>query len=142
MKPQRRNAEEEIEEFMGFVPGFYKALPDSAFNEAWQLQKNLELGETVLGAKTKELIGVAVAAHMKCQYCVYFHTQAAETFGASKEEIREAATMGGMTAMMSNAITGSQVDFKDFKKDVDKAIAHIVSQSGTHAPQEAARPLQ
>ena len=141
MRRQRRMAEEEIEEFMGFVPDFYKALPDAAFNEAWQLQKNLELGETVLGAKTKELIGLAVAAHMKCQYCVYFHTKAAETFGASKEEIREAATMGGMTAMMSNAIAGSQINFKDFKKDVDKAITHIVSQTSSPALEEA-RPMQ
>lgn len=143
MPSQRKIAEGEIEELMGFVPDFYAALPDSAFNAAWQLQKNLELGETMLDAKTKELIGLAVASNMKCRYCVYFHSKAAEAFGATKEEIREAALMGGLTSMMSDAVTGSQVDFDGFKEDVNKAITYMVSQQGeTQAPGKPARPLQ
>jgi AhpD family alkylhydroperoxidase len=142
MHAQRQIAENQITELMGFVPDFYKALPDAAFNEAWQLQRSLELGETVLGAKTKELIGIAVASHMKCQYCVYFHTKAAETFGASKEEIREAALMGGMTSMMSNAVTAGQVELEGFKRDVDRAIAHIVQQLGSADAPAKTRPLQ
>ena len=140
MHSQRKTAENQITELMGFVPDFYKALPDATFNEAWQLQRSLELGETVLGAKTKELVGIAVASQIKCKYCIYFHTKAAETFGASKEEIREAALMGGMTNMMSNAISAGQVDIDDFKKDVDRAIAHIVSQLGSE--QSSGQPLQ
>lgn len=129
MENQRKQAEKEIKELMGIVPAMYKALPDSAFNAAWQLQKSLELGDTILDVKTKELIGLAVASHMKCKYCVYFHSKAAEAFGASKEELREAALMGGMTAMMSNAITGGQIDFEKFKKDTDKAIQFMVRQT-------------
>ena len=129
METQRETAEREIKEIMGFVPEFYTALPESAFNAAWQLQKTLELGETALETKTKELIGVAVASQMKCRYCVYFHTSAALAFGATKEELHEAALMGGMTSMMSNAVTGAQVDFETFKKDVDKAIQFMMSQA-------------
>jgi AhpD family alkylhydroperoxidase len=141
MEKQREIAEREIKEIMGFVPDFYKALPEPAINAAWQLQKTLELGETVLDTKTKELIGLAVASHMKCQYCVYFHSTAAEAFGATKEEIREASLMGGMTAMMSNAITGAQVDFEQFKKDVDKAIDFMMRQSAQTQTGKGA-PLQ
>jgi AhpD family alkylhydroperoxidase len=104
------------------------------------LQKSLELGDTVLDAKTKELIGLAVASQMKCKYCVYFHSKAAEAFGASKEELHEAALMGGMTSMMSNAITGAQVDFEKFKKDIDKAIQFMVRQ--TTATTGKGAPLQ
>ncbi len=127
MQDNRKLAEKEIKELMGFVPDFFQALPSSVFNAAWQLQKGLELGETVLDAKTKELIGLAVASHMKCQYCVYFHAKAAEAFGANKEELREAAMMGGLTALMSNTITGAQIDVDKFKKDVNKAVAYMVS---------------
>lgn len=127
MPSQRKSAENEISELMGFVPDFYNVLPDSVFNETWQLQKNLELGHTVLDTKTKELIGVAVASQLKCKYCVYFHTRAATAFGATEEELLEAAAMGGMTALLSNVITGGQVEFEEFKQNVNRALRHITA---------------
>ena len=129
---KRREAENEIKQLMGFVPEFYSALPDSGFWAAWQLERDVELGETTLDVKTKELIGLAVASHIKCKYCIYFHTEAAKSFGATDQEIKEASLMGGMTVAMSNAVTGSQVDFDRFKKDVNRAIKHIMSTMKTH----------
>jgi AhpD family alkylhydroperoxidase len=137
----RKDAEKEIKELMGFVPDFYDALPSSVFHAAWRLQRDLELGETVLEAKTKELIGLAVASHMKCKYCVYFHSTAAKAMGATDQELHEAALMGGLTSAMSNAITAAQVDFDPFKKEVDKALKHIMSKMTPKAAGRAAHPV-
>ncbi len=131
----------EIEETFGFVPGFYEALPEHAMEHAWGLHRSMELSdETALDNKTKELIGLAVASHIKCRYCIYFHDKAARMFGASDEEIREANMMGGVTVLFSNAISGAQTDYETFKKDVDRAIAYVSSQAPAKSTKPSNRP--
>jgi AhpD family alkylhydroperoxidase len=44
----------------------------------------------VLGAKTRELIALAVAVSLRCDGCITVHTEAALRHGATKEEIAEA----------------------------------------------------
>lgn len=46
--------------------------------------------ETLLPAKTKELIAVAVAHVTQCPYCIRHHTAGAQARGASEQEIMEA----------------------------------------------------
>jgi AhpD family alkylhydroperoxidase len=120
-------ARQEIEKTFGFVPEFYSAVPKNALESAWGLHRDLELAQTGLDNKTKELIGLALAAHIKCKYCIYFHTKAARAFGASDEDLREAVAIGGVTTFYSNAISGAQVDFDDFRREVDRAIDYVVS---------------
>jgi len=122
---ERKQAETQIQEKLGFTPSFYDAMPDSALPGAWQMQEQLELSETALDNKTKELVGLAVASHIKCKYCIYFHTRGAKLFGASKQEIREAIAMGGLTVLFSNNVTGTQTDFDMFKREVDRVIEHL-----------------
>jgi AhpD family alkylhydroperoxidase len=43
-----------------------------------------------LGAKTRELIALAVAVSLRCDGCIAFHTAAARKHGADKDEIAEA----------------------------------------------------
>ena len=43
-----------------------------------------------LGAKTRELIALAVAVSLRCDGCIAFHTAAARKHGARKDEIAEA----------------------------------------------------
>jgi AhpD family alkylhydroperoxidase len=43
-----------------------------------------------LGAKTRELIALAVAISLRCDGCIAVHTAEARKLGASKEEIAEA----------------------------------------------------
>jgi AhpD family alkylhydroperoxidase len=55
----------------------------------------LELGaagqkKDLLGAKTRELIALAVAVTLRCDGCITVHTEAAIRHGATKEEIAEA----------------------------------------------------
>jgi AhpD family alkylhydroperoxidase len=44
----------------------------------------------LLGAKTRELIALAVAVTSRCDGCITVHTEAAIKHGATKEEIVEA----------------------------------------------------
>jgi AhpD family alkylhydroperoxidase len=44
----------------------------------------------LLGAKTRELIALAVAVTARCDGCIAVHSEAAIRHGASKEEIAEA----------------------------------------------------
>ena len=44
----------------------------------------------LLGAKTRELIALAVAVTVRCDGCIAVHTEAALRHGATKEEIAEA----------------------------------------------------
>ncbi len=44
----------------------------------------------LLGAKTRELIALAVAVSLRCDGCITVHTDAAIKLGATREEIAEA----------------------------------------------------
>ena len=47
----------------------------------------------VLGAKTRELIAIAVAVTVQCDGCIVVHTDAALQNGATEEEILEALSV-------------------------------------------------
>jgi AhpD family alkylhydroperoxidase len=112
----------EMEQLFGLVPQFFEALPERAHDHEWAVFRDFQLGETALDNKTKQLIGLALAAEIKCKYCIYFHGAAARAMGASDEELKEACFMGGHTVQFSNALSGMQVDFDRFKQDVDRAL--------------------
>lgn len=76
-----------------------------------------------LDAKTKQLIGLAVAAQIPCQYCVYGHTMAAKHFGATDAEIKEAIAAASLTRKWSTVMYGSAYDFGKFKQEVDATFA-------------------
>ena len=69
--------------------------------------------DTALDGKTKELMGLAVAAQIPCSYCVYFHTAAAKANGATDEEIKEAVAMAAIVRHWSTVLNGMQVDLGD-----------------------------
>jgi AhpD family alkylhydroperoxidase len=78
--------------------------------------------KTQLNGKTKELIGLAVAAQIPCQYCIYFHTAAAKANGATDEEIKEAVAMAAVVRHWSTLLNGMQVDLGGFKRETDTVL--------------------
>src|SRR5262245_53365681 len=87
----------DIEQTLGSVPGFFRMFPQSGIAGAWSEFKSVQLSPaTKLNGKTKELIGLAVAAQIPCHYCIYFHTAVAKAHGASDEEIQEAVAMASI----------------------------------------------
>ena len=129
-----KQMEQEMIAHFGFSPECYGTLPSSALPAAWAAHRDFELAETAIPNKYKELIGLAVAAHIKCRYCIYFHQQAAIAHGATDEELKEACAMGGLTVQFSNAITGMRYDYERFQSEVDRAIDYMASQATTHQP--------
>ncbi|WP_246675433.1 carboxymuconolactone decarboxylase family protein [Mesorhizobium sp. B2-3-4] len=123
-------AYKDIEATLGSVPDMFKTLPDVAIAGAWAEIKGVQLNpKTALDGKTKELMGLAVAAQIPCQYCIYFHTEAARLNGASDEEIKETIAMAGIVRHWSTILNGSQVDFATFKKQTDDVFAAVKAKS-------------
>lgn len=114
----------EIQKTFGFVPDFFKSVPETLLASWWSGLTTFQLSPaTKLDGKTKELIGLAVSAQVPCEYCIYFHTEAARLNGASEEEIREAVGMASITRQGSTLLNGLQVDKAQFKKDVQRIVA-------------------
>ena len=113
----------DIEQTLGSVPTFFKLFPEVGIGGAWLEFKSVQLNpKTALNGKTKELIGLAVAAQIPCQYCIYFHTAAAKANGATEEEIREAVAMASITRHWSTVLNGMQVDQAQFRQETDAVL--------------------
>jgi len=113
----------DIEQTLGSVPGFFKAFPESGIAGAWTEFKSVQLNpKTRLDGKSKELIGLAVAAQIPCQYCVYFHTAAAKANGATDEDVREAVAMAAIVRHWSTVLNGMQIDLATFKRETDTVL--------------------
>jgi AhpD family alkylhydroperoxidase len=113
----------DIEQTLGAVPSFFKLFPEAGIAGAWAEFKAVQLNpKTKLDGKTKELIGLAVAAQIPCQYCVYFHTAAAKLNGATDEEVRETVAMAAIVRHWSTVLNGMQVDLAAFKGETDTVL--------------------
>jgi AhpD family alkylhydroperoxidase len=129
----RSDVEAECREVLGIVPRFIEELPDYLIESEWQSFKNLELSDqTAIPNKYKELIGLAVSGATRCRYCAYFHTEAAKLFGATQEEVQEAALMAKHTMAWSTYLNAAQYDYDAFKKEFDEIAEYI--RSRTAAP--------
>lgn len=129
-------ARHEIQKMWGFTPGFIKVFPDAALPGAWEEMKTLQMNPaTALNGKQKELIGLAVASQIPCEYCIYAHTEFAKANGATPGEIGDAVAMAGLTRHWSTFLNGIQPEEAKFRGDVAKGIAHLkASMSSTAAP--------
>jgi len=113
----------DIEATFGSVPTFLKAFPAVGIAGAWNEMKSLQMNpHTALSGKEKELIGLAVAAQIPCQYCIYAHTDAAKANGATDEEVREAIAMSALTRHWSTFLNGAQIDMEGFKREYQAAM--------------------
>jgi AhpD family alkylhydroperoxidase len=121
----RSEVETEIKEELGLVPSFFSRIPDDVLDLEWEVMKRVELGETLIPNKYKELIGVAVHSETKCRYCTLFHTEVAKLFGATDEEIEEAARFAKFTVGWSVYVNGIQMDYDVFKDEVRTAVEHV-----------------
>lgn len=70
------------------VGGIAKLSPDTVKGYGQLGHANARTG--TLGAKTRELIALAVAISLRCDGCIAVHVAEAKKAGATKEEIAEA----------------------------------------------------
>ena len=128
-------AYKDIEQTLGQVPSIFKAFPEVGIAGAWAEFKSVQLNpSTALDGKTKELLGLAVAAQIPCQYCVYFHTAAARLNGASEAEIQEAVAMASIVRHWSTVLNGMDVDLATFKRETDEMLSRAAEMAKA-APQ-------
>jgi AhpD family alkylhydroperoxidase len=104
------------------APKFFKDIAPQA-DAGLNFQEHMAIYDPkgALDAKTKELIGLAVAAQIPCQYCIYAHTLGAKHAGATDDQIKEAIAAAADTRKLSTELNGNQYDMADFKKQIDAA---------------------
>jgi AhpD family alkylhydroperoxidase len=110
----------EIKKTMGLIMDQFKAIPKDAVAPEWDEMKKHSFSKSKIPAKYRELIGLAVAASIKCPYCVYFHTQAAKMNGAT-----ELAMLTRFTTGWSSILHASSIDLDEFKKQFDQVAKHM-----------------
>jgi AhpD family alkylhydroperoxidase len=133
--PAAAAAKADIQKTLGFVPQFFTRFPEEALPGAWEEMKTLQLNpHTALPGRTKELIGLGVAAQIPCHYCILAHTEFAKLNGASDKEIGEAVAMAGLTRHWSTFLNGTQTDEAKFRGEIAKVVDNVKKASASKAP--------
>jgi AhpD family alkylhydroperoxidase len=131
-------AKADIQRTFGFVPQFFLKLPEGMLAGTWEEMKTLQMNpRTALPGRTKELIGLGVAAQVPCRYCVVAHTEFAKLNGASETEIGEAVAMAAITRHWSTYLNGIQTDEAKFRGEIAKIIDNVKKASASKAPAPA-----
>jgi AhpD family alkylhydroperoxidase len=120
---------EDIRTNMGLVMDQFNAIPSDALPGEWGLMKKYAFSESKIPAKYREMIGLAIAASIKCPYCVHFHTRAAKMNGATDDELREIALLTRFTTGWSSILHSANIDIDDFKKQFAQVEAHIAKRA-------------
>ena len=108
----------DIKATFGVVPTHMQRYPSQAIAGAWEMTKGLLFDPSnTLEPKVKSLIGLAVAAQIPCQYCIWVETKFAKAQGATDAEVSEAVAQAGYVRMWSTVINGLQIDFDTFKAE-------------------------
>ena len=115
---------EDIKQAFGIVPGFMKAIPKDVLIQEWPLMKKYQLGESKIPAKYRELIGLAIAANIKCPYCTLMHTAMAEGYGATNDELAEVAFLASLTSRWSAMLHALRYNYDTFAKEVRQIGEH------------------
>ena len=138
--PAAAAAKADIQKTLGFVPQFFNRFPEEALPGAWEEMKTLQLNpHSALPGRTKELIGLGVAAQIPCRYCILAHTEFAKLNGASEAEVGEAVAMAALTRHWSTFLNGIQTDETKFRGEIAKIIENVKKASASKAP--AAAPV-
>ena len=123
-------AKEEIVEQFGTFLLMFDAVPEHALPSLWDNFKQMQSHDNAIPPKYRELMQLSVASQIPCVYCVYYHTVVATAYGATEEEIKEAVAHGAQTRLWSMVLQGNQVEFEDFKAEVDAALKYMSEKAG------------
>ena len=112
---------QDMQEHLGMVPAFFHLFPEAKLAGLWEEYKATQLNPaTALDARTKQLIGLAVAAQAECSPCIYFQASAAFASGASFKEVQETVAISVIGGHWSKILTEDA--FQTVKKDTDALI--------------------
>lgn len=93
--------------------------PEQALAAAWQdYQATYADPDAALDDKTKQLIALAVAAQIPCDYCTLGHTKGATEAGATDEELKEAVAVAAQVRKLSTMLNGYRYDMDKFVEEM------------------------
>jgi len=95
-------------EFVGNI-WRYLAFDPALLESTWSNVKSVMTGESLIDAKTREMIYVAVSTANACGYCVHSHTAAAKANGMSSAEHAELLHIISLAASTNHLLTGLQI---------------------------------
>ncbi len=130
---------DDIKETIGIVPGFMKALPEDVLMHDWPLWKRYSLEESEIPGKYRELMGLSVAANIKCPYCLAMHTDMAKAHGATDEEIREVYYLASLTSRWSAMLHAQQYDMEKFQQEGAEMGKYMTSRQMASSGQKSAK---
>ena len=125
---QTRN---EIETTFGSFPGFFNGVPQDVLVQMWPIMKTYMMGQSKIPAKYREMIGLAVAATLKCPYCETFHRGAAQMHGATEEELSELGAIVGQVSFWSSVLHTMNYDMATFMKEFQAMGEHFAKLQAT-----------
>lgn len=118
-------ATEEMKETFGMVPPPFETIPEDDAAHEWPTFEKYTVGESEIPAKYRELMGLAVAANIKCPYCCHFHGEAAKLHGATDAELEEAYSLASFTPRYSAMLHAQEYDLDEFKDEVAQIGKHL-----------------
>ena len=90
------------------APEFIKrTLPDQTQKPLWEEFQAIMNPTGALDGKTKQLIGLGVAAQIPCACCVFALTKGAKAAGATDAQIKEAIATAALIRFISTMLNGS-----------------------------------
>ncbi len=114
----------------GFYPTIFEIIPDYQVPGMWAYFNAANGPQNAIPPKYRELINLAVAAQIPCDYCIYYHTEVAKAMGASEDEVKEAIVSASSTRAFSMIIQGNGVELDQFKDEFKKMMAFMAENSG------------
>lgn len=118
----------EIEASLGQVPGYLDALPDQELVNEWPNLQRFLFEESAFDPKTRELVGLAIAAAIGCEYCRHFHRGAAKLHGATDQELAALSFLASYTPRYSAIIQAQDYDIDVFRSEVAEIAQHLETQ--------------
>lgn len=132
----------EIAKTLGFVPDFVKAMPANLVPGVWQETRDFEIStKTALSAKTKDLIGLAIAAQMPSRLTAWSYSKCAKANGASEAEVKEAVAIAALARHWSTFFNGIQLDEGKFRGEIGKLRENITKAMSSGSPPSAPLPI-
>ena len=125
-----KKSQAEMKAMFGTVPVMFTKMPAHVRVSSWNWFKTTQFDpNAVIPPKYSELMSLAVASQIPCEYCIYAHTTMAKMLGATDEEIKEAVMKAGEVRNWSTVLNGNSVDFEKFKTEWDAILAFVKAHS-------------
>ncbi|MDS0281431.1 carboxymuconolactone decarboxylase family protein [Haloarcula onubensis] len=123
------DVEQQMTDTFGQVPPPLGTIPEDDAESEWPFFEKYTVGESEIPPKYRELMGLAVAANIKCPYCAHFHRKAARLHGATEAELEETYALSSLTSRYSAMLHAQEYDLDQFRVEVAQMADHLQAQA-------------